>query len=377
MTAPRTFQDFDAAAETSVQPLIVGITGPSFSGKTYSALELATGMIGVTGGSIYLIDTESKRALHYKDRFTFRHVPFAPPHSPEAYEQAIDYCVAKGAKVIIVDSMSHEHDGEGGVLDQAEEYLHAKAGEDWQRREKLKWTSWIQPMGQRRRLNRKIIQLGDRVIFIFLYRATDKTKPVKGGEPIHVGWTAETTSKLPYEMTVRFLLPPGSDGKPNLKPDTEFERLSIKMPVQFRDWFKPGLQLTRDLGAKLALWSAGGATSLPVPARASGSQFKAQDIAAFLREREPEVVKAVAAERAAEPKTPGPVRRIEGTGPADPGVIEEIKGELKRLRWTRANVKGWCAQWQCDWPDKIPGRFAVQALQSLNVLPDPEPGSDE
>ena len=30
--------------------------------------------------------------------------------------------IAKGAKIIIADSLSHEHDGEGGVLDQIEDY---------------------------------------------------------------------------------------------------------------------------------------------------------------------------------------------------------------------------------------------------------------
>jgi hypothetical protein len=248
----RQFTDYDAATVRKPKPLLIGITGPSASGKTYSALRLASGVQKVTGGDIYFIDTEADRALHYQDRFKFRHVPFAPPHSPEAYSEAIAYALSKGAKVVIVDSMTHEHNGEGGVLDQIEEFMEAH-----QHNESYKWTAQIKPKGQRRRLNREIVGHGASAVFIFLYRADDKTKPVQGGKPIHVGWQAETTSKLPYEMTIRFLLEPGADGHPSLNPDTEFEKMSIKLPEQFRGWFKPGLQLNEDLGEKLARWSVG------------------------------------------------------------------------------------------------------------------------
>lgn len=264
-TKPREFKDFDAATINAAKPLLVGITSPSGGGKTFSALTLATGMQKVVGGEIFVIDTESDRALHYRDMFRFRHVPFPPPHGAQHYEQAIDYCVGRGAKIIIVDSMSHEHMGEGGHLDQSEAFLDQKAGDDWNKRERFLSTSWIIPAGHRKRLNRKIIDIGAKAIFIFCYRAEDKTKPPPKGSAekgmIHVGWTATTTSQLPYEMTVRFLLPPGSDGHPNLKPDTEFEKLSIKLPCQFRDWFKPGFQLTEEVGEKLAKWSVGEGTA--------------------------------------------------------------------------------------------------------------------
>ena len=250
------FIDYDAKTSTAPQALIVGLTGPSFSGKTNSALRLATGMQRVVGGEIGFVDTESNRGLQYKNDFAFRHVPFAPPHSPAAYEEAIDYCVGRGFKIVVIDSMSHEHSGEGGVLDQIEDYM---AKHDW--KESYKWAAHIEPKAQRRRLNRRIVGLGGQIIFVLCYRAVDKIKPAPKGspnkEPVHLGYQAETTSSLPYEMTVRFLLPPASDGRPNLTPDTEFEKLSIKMPGSFREWFKPGLQLTEDLGERLARWSVG------------------------------------------------------------------------------------------------------------------------
>lgn len=265
----RTFEDYEASTSKEPRALLVGITSPSSGGKTYSALRLATGIVRVTGGEIYGIDTESKRMLHYKDRFKFRHVPFFPPFNPLSYASAIDHCLAKGAKVIIVDSMTHEHSGEGGVLDAIDNYLIEKVARkrdnesEYDVRERYKWSAQIAPKAERRKLNNKITSIGAKAIFIFCYRADDKTKPVAGGKPIHLGWQAETTSKLPYEMTVRFLLPPASDGKPNLNPDTEFEKLSIKMPEDFRNWFKPGLQLNEELGERLANWSYDGVKLSP------------------------------------------------------------------------------------------------------------------
>jgi len=48
-------------------PLFVGLVGPSSSGKTYTALRLATGIHKVMNqpGGIIVIDTENRRALHY------------------------------------------------------------------------------------------------------------------------------------------------------------------------------------------------------------------------------------------------------------------------------------------------------------------------
>jgi ABC-type sulfate/molybdate transport systems ATPase subunit len=73
----RTFTDSPAVRESV--PLLVGLMGASGSGKTYSALRIATGMQRVAGGEIFVIDTESKRSLHYADTFKFRHVPFDAP----------------------------------------------------------------------------------------------------------------------------------------------------------------------------------------------------------------------------------------------------------------------------------------------------------
>ena len=110
----RTFDDKPAVRDSV--PLLVGLCGASGSGKTFSALRLATGIQTVTGGDIYVIDTESRRACHYADKFKFRHIDFKAPFGSLDYLEAVQHCVSKGAGVIVIDSLSHEHEGPGGYL---------------------------------------------------------------------------------------------------------------------------------------------------------------------------------------------------------------------------------------------------------------------
>ena len=123
----RTFDDQPAVR--SHVPLLVGLMGPSGSGKTFSALRLATGIQNVSGGEIFVVDTESRRALHYADTFKFRHIAFGAPFGSLDYLAAMQHCVNKGAGVIVVDSLSHEHIGIGGYLLTQEAEVERMAGD--------------------------------------------------------------------------------------------------------------------------------------------------------------------------------------------------------------------------------------------------------
>src|SRR6185369_224874 len=98
--------------------------------KTFSALRLATGMSKIYGDGVFVIDTEARRSLHYADTFRFSHVDFKPPFGPLDYLAAIEHCISRGAKTIVVDSMSHEWEGEGGVLQMHDEETERLA-EKW------------------------------------------------------------------------------------------------------------------------------------------------------------------------------------------------------------------------------------------------------
>lgn len=247
-----------APGQICTLPLLLGVGGPTGSGKTYSALRLATGMQRVVPGDIAVIDTEAKRATAYARYFKFMHLDFAPPFGPLDYLDAIQHVINKGAKHVIVDSMTHEHSGPGGVMDQIDQFLDEKCGEDQSARERMNMLAHKGPKADRKTLNNYIVQAGrGGVNFIFCYRADEKVKPVKGQGIQNIGMTPETTSKLVYEMMAMFLLSAAADGKPITNPQTPLERIFTKLPVQFRDMLAAGQPLSEDFGQKLAEWAKG------------------------------------------------------------------------------------------------------------------------
>lgn len=112
----------------------VALDGPTGSGKTWTALQWARIIAGEN--PVGLIDTENRSAAHYSpepgwtgDRqrpfdppYDFFHFPVGPPYEPMALvrliEMAADDLAPDG--VLIIDSLSHFWEGEGGTLDQAD-----------------------------------------------------------------------------------------------------------------------------------------------------------------------------------------------------------------------------------------------------------------
>lgn len=82
--------------------------GSSGSGKTYSALRLATGLTKKCGSGIAAIDTEAGRIRYYANEFDFSDMQLTEPFTPEKYIEAINEAVGSGFKVLIIDSISHE-----------------------------------------------------------------------------------------------------------------------------------------------------------------------------------------------------------------------------------------------------------------------------
>ena len=106
-------------AERRQAKMRVGISGPSGSGKTYSALLLASGM--TDWSKIALIDTENGSGELYADLGDYNVITLSAPFSPSRYVEAIKACENAGMEVIIIDSATHEWDGDGGCLD-----IHSK-----------------------------------------------------------------------------------------------------------------------------------------------------------------------------------------------------------------------------------------------------------
>lgn len=229
--------------------LLIGMIGPSGSGKTYSAMRIASGIVG-NGGKFAVIDTESRRALHYADKFKFDHCELPAPFRPASYADAIKTADKEGYKAIVVDSFSHEWAGEGGILDWQEEELTRMAGDEWKKREACKMAAWIKPKMGHKQMVQRLLQ--SRAHLILCFRAEEKVKMEKdaSGKTVIVpqGWQPICSKEMPYELTVSFLLRPEHPGIGE----------PIKLQEQHKPIFPAGKLLDESAGAAVAEWASGG-----------------------------------------------------------------------------------------------------------------------
>jgi hypothetical protein len=265
-------------------PILIGLFGPSSSGKTYSALRLATGIQSVVGGDIVGIDTEARRMLHYADEFTFQHMEFGEPFGSLDYLDAFRHAVLElGAKTVIVDSMSHEHEGVGGMVSEHERIATLMATDrqsgkfDSAKYERVKMLAWNEPKQKRRALLNGILQLNANFIFCFRAKNTSKPQQVKvegsnrtKNEVVQMGFMPIGGEDFVYEMTLAALLKPGAGGVPSWQSDQPGERQMIKLPGQFeflRSEKFAGRALDETIGAALARWASGQAKERAEPKR--------------------------------------------------------------------------------------------------------------
>lgn len=237
-------------AERSHTPIFFGIAGPSGSGKTYSALRFATGL--AQGGNIFFIDTESGRGRQYADKFDYLYAELGAPFTPARYMGAIEAAQGAGARVVIIDSTSHMHDGPGGMLEEHETILDERAGQDWNKRERMNFSAWIKPKGAFNKFRSRVLQLGDELHVIFCFRAKEKLKLEKKTKyEIPREWEPITPKDFEYEMTALLMLPPKADGVPDLSiPAT-------KLIEPHRGIIPQGRAIDEAMGKFFADWSRG------------------------------------------------------------------------------------------------------------------------
>lgn len=242
---------------------VIGIAGPSGGGKSYSALRLARGLSGKD--PFYVIDTENGKSEQlYGDKFQ----PWicgvmAPPYSPDAYVAAIDAAISAGAKTVVIDSMSDEWEGPGGICAVQEAYLKEKAGDNFGRREALKMPSWAFAKEPHKRLVREL--RAPRAHLILSMRAQDKIAMVKDEKgktqvvpkPSLIGvngWEPICEHRMPFECLASFLLLPDKPGVPR----------PIKLPEPWHSFVNTEEPISEQTGEALAKWAAGDSAQAPV-----------------------------------------------------------------------------------------------------------------
>ncbi len=110
--------------------LRLAIAGTSGSGKTYSSLVVASGI--APWSKIAVIDSENGSGELYAHLGGYSVLTIEAPYDPQKYINAIHIAEQSGFDVIIIDSLSHAWNGEGGILDQQGKAADTKyKGNSW------------------------------------------------------------------------------------------------------------------------------------------------------------------------------------------------------------------------------------------------------
>ena len=216
------------------------ITGPSGFGKTTSAVLLAAGMADVTGEDILLVDTEegSGKLRSVIELAEYQYGRISAPFHPSKYIEALQAAEDNGFGIVILDSITHEWGGSGGILDMAD-----KEGE----RVKNQFQKWVRPKREHKRFLEAILQSKCHVICTARSK-TDKTQTDNKGDRMAAkfGLMPVQESDLEYEFTVAFDIYADSHTCAASK-----DRTSL---FDQKDFI-----ISRDTGRELAEWLCSGA----------------------------------------------------------------------------------------------------------------------
>ena len=226
-------------AERKGSSVVIALSGQSGCGKTYSAIRLARGLVGPQG-KIGVIDTEQKRASLYANIYGgFDVFNLDPPFSPARYKEAVKTFKDAGYNAIVIDSMSHEWEGEGSVLDMVDE-IKAKS-------KRNDVGVWAVPKAEHRHLMSYILNCGMHIIlcfrtkFIMEEQVNEQGKKtwVKNPEPRVV-----TEPNSDYDITVKI----------SLNKETKFPEVIEKCPEGIEYLFPMDSYITEKAGEGIIKW---------------------------------------------------------------------------------------------------------------------------
>lgn len=194
--------------------VVIGIAGPSGSGKTYTALKIARGMVD-SPKEIGLLDTENRRGSLYADILDGKFLigDLFAPFSPSRYRQAIKEFQDAGVKVLVIDSASHEWEGDGGC-----EEIAAASG---------KMANWKLAKSEHKKYMSGLLQSDMHIIVCI--RAREKTSFSDPKAPVSLGLQPICEKNFMFEMTASMMM--WNEGK-----NQQF----LKMPEALRSIFGDG-----------------------------------------------------------------------------------------------------------------------------------------
>lgn len=170
--------------------LKVLLTGPSGSGKSYSALRIAKGIADQYDGKIAYLGTEGSRDEYYSDRFDYDLISLEPPFTIDKYVEVIDAAVENGYSTLIIDSMT----AEWKWLNEVHDRMPGNS-----------WSNWSKLKPKHRAFMDKILLSPIHVISTTRSRTEWSTEEENGKQkPKKIGLEAQADKDISYEYTISF-----------------------------------------------------------------------------------------------------------------------------------------------------------------------------
>lgn len=231
----------------------IGISAPSGGGKTFGALKLAKGLVTKPDGSIgkiALADTENESASLYAGVAgipSFDTDVIRPPFLTDKYVEAIKSAETGGYEVLILDSGSHQWQGEGGILDRMDKEKLANPKLD-------KYTMWARYTPEHNRFISALLQ--SQIHIIITLRSKQEYAMEKQENGKHriqkLGAAPVQRDQFEYELSCMF----------DVNED-HYARVSKDRTHLFDA--EPNLRIGEDTGIKIRDWLLSGKEPDPAP----------------------------------------------------------------------------------------------------------------
>ncbi|PZQ21148.1 MAG: hypothetical protein DI569_12850 [Sphingopyxis macrogoltabida] len=231
-------------AEREGARLVIVLPGISGSGKTHTALLLAYGLANYDASKVGFLDAENRRGSLYAEALREADPPtderfligdLYAPFSPQRYIDSILAFQEAGVEVLVIDSGSHEWEGQGGCED------IANAGNP-------RMPNWKLAKAEHKRFMNTLLQCDMHIILCLRAREKVEIKTVNGKrEVVPIGVQPVTEKNVLFEATASLMM--WNEGR---------NQEVIKCPGELRGILGRGQgYITASDGAALRAWVDG------------------------------------------------------------------------------------------------------------------------
>lgn len=254
--------------------LRIGISGVSGSGKTFGALLLAYG-ITQDWEKVGMIDTENGRGeIYAEDMGKYLYGRISAPFTVDKYIEAIKAMEQAGIECIIIDSMSHVWEAEGGILQTNEILAQTKYRGN-------SYAAWNESTPRYQKLIETINQSPIHVISCFRSKSELVLNDNNGKKEVQkVGMKVVQRDGIEYEYTTM------------LEVDLKTHMATVTAKDNTHTLEKLGMfQITPEHGKAMVEWAQSGEVSIPEVEAPTTTPVTKQDVANYLVVIEPGIIK--------------------------------------------------------------------------------------